>query len=196
MDENLAAGLDVARIFDALGVRWFLGGSLASSVHGIPRATLDADIVADLRPSHVKQFLLALGEHWYADEPAIREAISYRASFNLIHLNSAMKVDVFIPKLRRFEGGQFARAKRTPIAEQSEIEIPVCSAEDIIAVKLEWFRLGGESSERQWGDIVGVLRIHAHRIDLDLLRDSAAELGVSDLLSKALLEVGIEGGTA
>jgi hypothetical protein len=191
MDENLTVTLAMAGILDELGVRWFLGGSLASSVHGIPRATLDADIVADLRPLHVTPLLKALGEDWYAEEQSIRQAIDGRSSFNLIHFGTAMKVDVFVPKLRRFETGQFLRAQRTPIAEGSEIEIPVCSPEDIIAVKLEWFRLGEELSERQWGDILGVLRINAKHLDLDGLRASATELGVVDLLIKALIEVGL-----
>jgi hypothetical protein len=56
MDENLAVTLAIAAVLDTLEIRWFLGGSLASSVHGIPRATLDADIVADLRAPQVGSF--------------------------------------------------------------------------------------------------------------------------------------------
>lgn len=194
MDETLQAVLAAAQCFGELGVRWFVGGSLASSVHGIPRATIDADIIADLRPHQVKPLLSLLGDGWYADELAIRDAIANRSSFNLIHLDSAAKVDVFVPKPRRFEGGQFRRALMTPIAEGSSVEAPVCSAEDIVAAKLEWFRLGQETSERQWGDIVGVLRINAGRLDMALLHDSANELGVVDLLAKALSEAGHRGG--
>lgn len=188
MDESLSVALSVARILDALEVRWFLGGSLASSVHGVPRATLDADIVADLTPAHVKPLLRSLGNEWYMDEGAIRAAMESRSSFNLIHLGSAMKVDVFLPKLRRFDGGQFARASRTPITEEAGAEIPVCAAEDIIVAKLEWFRIGQETSERQWSDIVGVMRINKGGLNLELLRESSRELGVMDLLEKALAE--------
>lgn len=186
MDESLCAALSVARILNALEVRWFLGGSLASSVHGVPRATLDANIVADLRPVHIKPLLRDLGSEWYADEGAIRAAIESRSSFNLIHLVSAMKADVFLPKLRRFDGGQFARACLTPVSEETGTEIPVCAAEDIIVAKLEWFRLGQETSERQWSDILGVMRINKGGLDIDLLRENALELGVMDLLEKVL----------
>lgn len=161
MDENLAVPLEIAGILDALKVRWFLGGSLASSVHGIPRATLDADIAADLRAPLVRPLLQALGEAWYVEEEAVRQAIVDRSSFKLIHFGTAMKIDVFVPKLRQFDGGQFGRAKRTPVTEGSAIEIPVCSAEDIVLAKLEWYRAGGELSERQWGDVIGVLRVNA-----------------------------------
>ncbi|MGV3660044.1 MAG: hypothetical protein ACO1TE_07660 [Prosthecobacter sp.] len=130
----------------------------------------------------------ALGDEWYADEGAIRAAIETRGSFNLIHLGSAMKMDVFLPKARRFERGQFARALASRVSEESEIEIPVCAAEDIIVAKLEWYRMGQEISDRQWGDILGMLRFNAGRLNQALLRESAQELGVSDLLDKALTE--------
>ena len=190
MDENLLVTLRIAEVLDHLEVRWFLGGSLASSMHGIPRATLDADIVADLRVSLVSAFLRALGADWYVEEQSVRDAILNRGCFNLIHLGSAMKIDIFVPKLRRFEGGQFSRARRTPVAEGSTIEIPVCSAEDIVLAKLEWYRAGGELSDRQWGDILGVLRVNAKSLDLDGMREGALELGVSDLFANALNQVG------
>ena len=87
MDESLSVTLTLAGILDFLEVRWFLGGSLASSVHGIPRATLDADIVADLRPATVTPLLKALGEDWYVEEQSVRGAIAERSSFNSTQLD-------------------------------------------------------------------------------------------------------------
>ena len=190
MDESLLVTLRIAEVLDDLEVRWFLGGSLASSIHGIPRATLDADIVADLRAPLVSAFLRALGKDWYMEEQSVRDAIRNRSCFNLIHLGSAMKVDIFVPKLRRFEGGQFSRALRIPVAEGSTIKIPVCSAEDIVLAKLEWYRAGGELSDRQWGDILSVLRVNAKNLDFEGMRERAIELAVSDLLASALTQVG------
>lgn len=190
MDETLRAALSAVEALEKTGARCFIGGSLASSLHGIPRATFDADIVADLRPEHVKPLIRALGVGWYADEQSMIGAIADRSSFNLIHLATAMKVDVFLPKLRRFDGGQFARAQRVVLAEGSDIEAAICSAEDIIAAKLEWFKLGQETSGRQWGDIIGVLQMNAGRLDMGVLRGSADELGVADLLERALAEAG------
>ncbi|WP_395745087.1 hypothetical protein [Prosthecobacter sp.] len=186
MDDTLKAALAAANVLDELGVRWFLGGSLASSVHGIPRATFDADIMADLLPSHVRPLIKLLGDEWYADEGDIMDALKQRSSFNLIHFATAMKVDVFVPKARRFDGGEFARSRRMPVAEGSSTEASVCCAEDIVVAKLEWYRLGGEDSERQWQDVLGVLRLNSERLDTQLLQQSAEEVGVSDLLRKAL----------
>ncbi len=185
MDDTLRAALAAATELEKLGVRWFLGGSLASSIHGVPRATFDADIMADIRPQHVRPFLRALGDGWYADEAAMQDAIRDRSSFNLIHLDTAMKVDVFLPKLRRFDGGEFARSQCIKL-EGSDFEARICCAEDIVIAKLEWYRLGGGDSDRQWGDILGVLRLNAGKLDHELLRSSASELGVADLLEKAL----------
>jgi hypothetical protein len=186
MDDTLKVALAAANVFEELGVRWFLGGSLASSVHGIPRATFDADIMADLGPQHVRPFIKRLGDEWYADEGAIMDAISQRSSFNLIHFATAMKVDVFLPKPRRFDSGEFTRSRKMSVAEGSSVEASVCCAEDIVVAKLEWYRLGGEDSERQWQDVLGVLRLNSGRLDIDLLRQSADEVGVSDLLQRAL----------
>lgn len=190
MDESLLVTPRIAEVLDDLEVRWFLGGSLASSIHGIPRATLDADIVADLRAPLVSAFLRALGKDWYMEEQSVRDAIRNRSCFNLIHLGSAMKVDIFVPKLRRFEGGQFSRALRIPFAEGSTIKIPVYSAEDIVLAKLEWYRAGGELSDRQWGDILSVLRVNAKNLAFEGMRERAIELAVSDLLASALTQVG------
>lgn len=186
MDETLKIALLATSALDQIGVRWFLGGSLASSLLGTPRATLDADIVADLRSPDVKPFLTLLGDDWYGDEGAIREALANRSSFNLIHMESALKVDVFVPKRRPFDAGQFSRAILTPVEVGSPIEIPVCSAEDIIVAKLEWYQLGGEVSERQWGDILGVIRANRATLDEQIMVAWAEELGVSDLLAKAM----------
>lgn len=188
MDDSLRAALLAASKLENLGVRWFLGGSLASSIHGIPRATFDADLMADLRPQHVRPFLKSLGDAWYADEGAIREAIQARASFNLIHLDTAMKVDVFLPKPRVFDGGEFGRSLQIDLGADAPVHARVCCPEDIVCAKLEWFRLGGEQSERQWMDILGVLRLNEGKLDETLLQQSAAELGVLDLLEKALIE--------
>ena len=194
MDETLKMALVVADAFDQLGVRWFFGGSLASSINGVPRATFDADLVADLSADHVGPLVGLLGEGWYADEGAIGEAIAHRSSFNLIHFDTGMKVDVFLPKPRRFDEEQFGRVRRSPVAEGSGTEVPVCSGEDIVIVKLEWFKMGGEVSERQWKDVLGVLRVNRKTLDHEVMQAAADELDVGDLLERALAESEAESG--
>ncbi len=163
-------------------------GSLASAVHGVARSTLDVDLVADLRPEHAEPLVRALGDSFYADLDAIREAIRNRASFNLIHLETVFKVDIFVRKERPYDRAQLARRSEQVVATSPERTACVASAEDTILTKLEWYRLGGEASERQWRDVLGVIKAQSERLDLRYLHQWAPALGVSDLLERALVE--------
>ena len=170
-----------------LGVRHYVGGSIASSSYGVPRASIDADVVAELGPAHAPRFVAALRGSYYVSEERVRDAIARRASFNVIHLETMVKVDVFVSKDRPFDRRAFERAR--PATAEEGITLPVSSAEDTVLAKLEWYRRGGEASERQWTDVTGVLRA-VGALDDAYLRQGAAELGVADLLDRALEEVG------
>jgi hypothetical protein len=96
------------------------------------------------------------------------------------------KVDVFIPRTRPFLHSQIARAQRQTFIFETEVSAKFASPEDTILSKLEWYRLGGEVSDRQWRDILGVLKTRAGDLDLAYLRQWAGELKVGDLLERAL----------
>lgn len=188
-DSDLVAALQpVADAFDALGVRYYLGGSVASSAHGIARASLDADVVATLEPQHVDALIARLTPVYYVPVDRLRSAVAARSSFNLIHLATMFKIDVFVSKGRPFDREAAARARAHALDEAPEApRFPVASPEDTVLAKLEWFRLGGETSERQWWDIVGVLKVTPD-VDHAYLRHWAASLGVADLLDRALAD--------
>ena len=186
---DLVAALQpVADALDALGVRYYLAGSVASSAHGVARASLDADVVALLEPHHLDSLLDRLAPAYYIPVERLRSALATRSSCNFIHLATMFKIDVFISKGRPFDRQAAERARLQSIDEVPDAaRFPIASAEDTVLAKLEWFRLGGETSERQWWDVVGILRV-TEEADRAYLRLWAVSLGVADLLERALAD--------
>ncbi len=187
----LAAITPVIEVFDQLGVLYHIGGSVASSIYGILRATIDADLIADLRLEHVRSLVIQLQTDYYIDEDMIRDAIKRRGSFNVIHLDTMLKVDVYIPKFRSFDQEELRRAQQEVLLEGTR-PFNVASPEGTILNKLEWYRMGGEVSDRQWNDILGVLKVQGMHLDMDYLKKWSANLKVTDLLERALVDAGLK----
>jgi hypothetical protein len=185
--ELRAALQPVLAALRALGVRHYVGGSIASSAHGVARASIDADVVAELRAGQDVPLVAALREAYYVPEARVRDAIARRASFNVIHLDTMVKVDVFVSKDRPFDRRAMDRARPEPLPG-TDAALPLASAEDTVLAKLEWYRRGGETSERQWSDVLGVLRAGGDALDRRYLLSGGEELGVGDLLERALRE--------
>ncbi len=188
----LAALAPLLEALGRLGVRHFVGGSIASSAHGVARASIDADVVAELRAEDVNSLLSLLGAEYYVPEARVREAAVRRTSFNLIHLETMLKVDVFVSRDRPFDRRAMERARPAPGETAGGSALVLASAEDIVLAKLEWFRRGGEVSERQWADVLGVLRASRSSLDGQYMDHGARELGVADLLARARAEAAQE----
>lgn len=184
--DPVLAALQVIDAFEALGVPYLIGGSLASSIYGMPRATNDVDLVADVRPQHVDALLQALGESFGIEETAFRDAVTRQRALTLIHAELVEKVDVFLVGDDAWSRSQLARRTARPILGSAGGRAAYCaSAEDTVLSKLRWYRMGREVSERQWSDAVAILRVQAGTLDEGYLDRWADELGVADLLAKA-----------
>jgi hypothetical protein len=186
MTGDLASALKHASAaLEHLRIPYMIGGSVASSVHGIPRSTRAIDIVARITPHQTESFAKALGSDWYADSDQMREAIRLGRSFNIVYMPSSDKIDIF-PAVDDFHGMQLERASRIALSFLDiEDQYPVASAEDIVLAKLRWYRDGGSVSERQWMDIGGLLDANP-KLDREYLHSWANRLGVEDLLILAL----------
>lgn len=191
MEEALSVTLRIANVLERLGVPYLIGGSLASSLHGLPRATQDVDVVAALEARHVPGLVSALEEDFYLDEPAVRDAVARRSTFNVIHLNTMFKVDVFVAREDLVTAREMARRQVYTLPTDPPGEIVVASPEDIVIQKLHWYRLGDHISERQWSDALGVLKVRGRELDLDYMRELARDMGVEDLFSRLIGEAGL-----
>ncbi len=194
LPDPFRVALAITGILDRLGVRYVTAGSLASSVHGEPRSTDDVALVADLRAAHAAPLVAALRDEWYVSEEALRDAIARGDAFNAIHLASGVKVDVFVVGKDAFDAHRVARGRNVRVRAEPAAVLRVDAAEYTVLRKLEWFRRGGETSDRQWRDVVGILRAQGDRLDRGELATWADRLAVSDLLARATAEAGIAGG--
>ena len=186
--EALQVAFLVFDVLDSLGRRYHLGGSYASSIHGIPRQTHDIDIVCDLRQGDVDRLATEIAGDFYCDRARIAQAISKRSSVNLLHLKTGVKIDLFQKGQDRYDSEELERSQMLELGDPSR-SVPVKTAEDTILRKLEWYRQGGEVSDRQWGDVLGILRTQDDRLELDYLRSRSETLGVEDLLARALEQI-------
>ena len=187
-NEPIEVTLKVTDVFEKLGIPYLIAGSLASTLYGMVRTTQDSDIVAEIRLEHLPAFVSALQDEFYIDEEMIVASIQRNSSFNIIHRETMFKVDVFRPRPRPFLQSQLERAQRQTFSLETEMSAKFASPEDTILSKLEWYRMGGEVSDRQWRDTLGVLKTRTGELDIEYMRKWAAELHVSDLLERALKE--------
>ena len=181
--DPIAVALHVSAQLELIGLEWVIGGSIASSVHGHPRATQDVDIVIGLRNRQVNSLVKALDRDYYLDEHAVRDAVASSSSFNAVHYRTALKVDFFVAGDDPFEAERLALRQRV---EMPNGFLYVDTAEHTLLRKLEWYRRGGETSERQWRDVQAIARVQGDRLDRDRLRLWAGRLKVTDLLQRVL----------
>lgn len=184
----LSVVVQVVRILEDLSIPYHLGGSFASTIHGVPRQTRDVDIVVDLSQTSGRQLVRALSGDFYVSELVVDAAISRRSCFNAIHLASGFKVDFFVKGHRQFDDVELGRSISQQIVADPPVWAEVKSAEDVVLRKLQWFKDGGGVSDRQWNDVLGVLKAQEDRLDARYLDEWARRLGIFDLLAKALSE--------
>lgn len=193
-DPDLLVAIEpVVEAFEKLGIHYFIGGSVASSAYGIARSTMDVDMISDLKTKHVQSLVRMLESSYYIDADMILDAIRRCSSFNIIHLDTMLKIDVFIIKYAPYNIEALKRRRKDILDEDHRaIEFFLASPEDIILSKLVWFLSGGGVSDRQWSDVLGVLKVQKDSLDKEYLKHWASHLEVKDLLEKAFKDAGID----
>ncbi|MCX5634862.1 MAG: hypothetical protein NTW55_03345 [Planctomycetota bacterium] len=177
-------------ILEQLGILYAIGGSMASSIYGVVRFTQDADITVEPFENQADQLYQLLRHRYYISREAMNAALIQRGSFNVIHLESAFKIDIFVRKDTAFEQQLILRRKLLWFSDSIGKNFAVVSPEDIVLLKLLWYRDGGQTSQRQWQDVLEILAVQKKNLDFEYLNRWAAVLGINDLFQKAVNLVG------
>jgi len=191
MPEIIQALTPLVEAFDHFDIAYYIGGSVASSVHGRRRYTQDVDVVAAIQLQHVKNLVTMLQQEYYIDADMIRDDIQHHSSFNILHNDTGVKVDVFVQKTGLFSQQEMRRAKEDSL-ELGGRPFFIASPEDMILAKLDWWKQGGGASNRQWNDIQEIIKEKQATLNIAYLHQSAPLLGVTDLLEKALDDAGTQ----
>ena len=186
MADWLIAPLKVIEVLESLNMPYVIGGSVATMVLGIPRLTNDTDLIVDFKREHLEPFVLALEKEFYIELAAVEQAIGRKGNFNLLHNETMFKVDIFVAGDSVFERAQLERRIPSSLNSDSPKKVWLLSAEDNILAKLHWFRMGEEVSERQWRDVLGILKTRSEELDKEYMHKTAAYLNILDLLERAL----------
>jgi len=188
MDLELSVLSSVTTSLENAGIKYVLVGSFASSIHGMYRATADIDILTDLKAEKVHPLFESLRDTFYVDEHTMRDAVAQGGSFNAIHFDSVFKVDFFVARADEFSLSQLNRRELRKLSQENSETVYIATIEDTILAKLRWYRVGHETSDTQWRDVIGMLSTSRGNLDLQYLRTWSDNLGLSNLLQKALLD--------
>ncbi len=180
--------LYVAGLLERLGIPYHVGGSVASSAHGMYRASADVDFVIDPTTDQLDALAGALETEFYVSRAAVAEALARRSTFNAIHDLTSFKIDFFIKGSAPFDSEELRRSIRQIVGAERTRAVLLKSPEDTILRKLEWYRRGGGVSERQWQDVLSILAAMRGQLDEQHLDLWSRELQVADLLERARQE--------
>lgn len=185
-DDVIAVALRVAEALEAVGANYFVGGSFASSLDGDPRATNDIDFVIDIPLGRLAALAERLGPDFEVDVDMLRDAVLHGRSANAFYLPLVLKIDFFVHAHGAYDESEFSR--RRPVVMRNGKSLMVKAPEDTVLRKLLWFREGGEVSDRQWRDILGVLREQHDNLDMVYLKTWGSRLQLERLLDRALAQ--------
>ncbi|MGD0695267.1 MAG: hypothetical protein ABSB82_10475 [Terriglobia bacterium] len=177
----------VLSTLDKLDIPYAVVGSFASSTYTRARQTQDVDLLVKMKREQVDGFVEAFSRDFFVDRGLTDQALTRGTSFNIIHFQTTFKLDFFVCG-NRYNETVLSRRLLKKLDPETGLSGYIQTPEDTVLSKLDWFRKGGEISENQWDDVIGILETQAARLDTSYLQKWAAELGLSDLLERARAE--------
>lgn len=180
----------MAELLEKHHIAYYLGGSLASSLHGMQQLAQDIDLVLTVSPSQVSALITDMRADYLIDEKAIDNAVQNSTSFNIVHLETLLKVDVILPDQNAFEQ-QAKQRRQWHILDKDSRPFPVSSPEDLVLVKLHHHQQAGRIPDDQWNDILGVLKVQGSQLDQAYMKQWARHLNITNLLERAYIDAGL-----
>ncbi|MDY6782330.1 MAG: hypothetical protein SW833_07230 [Cyanobacteriota bacterium] len=187
IQDSLELAVQLRAVFDSLAIPHYITGGVASTTYGEPRTTRDLNIVIFVARSQLDVLVSALEQAGFY-VPGVEDArAGSMQSLGITHLTTIARADLILAEESEFD--------RLKLSRRWEIEIPgrgllyFASPEDVILNKLRWGQ--SSQSEKQWRDVLGILKVQTTQLDFDYLRSLGEQLELTDVLSQAFSEAGL-----
>ncbi|MEQ9669835.1 hypothetical protein [Coleofasciculus sp. G2-EDA-02] len=173
-------------IFTALSIPYYITGGIAAIAYGEPRTTQDLDLVIGISPTDIDRLTDALSECSFSVPSVVK--LGRMKILQITDMESISRADLLITGTEEFDRLKFDRRR---VIEFEDTRLYFASPEDVILSKLRWRKSSG--SEKQWRDVLGVLKVQGEQLDFDYLWEWAENLGLTLDLDRAFTEAGLFG---
>lgn len=189
IQDSITLAGELHQILQSVNIPYYVSGGVASSIHGEPRSTRDLDLVIEIQPDQINLLVTALeAAGYYCPAGAVEDLQRGRERMlNITHTETIANADLYVTDTSTFATSQMERRRLLDVEGMPAFW--VISPEDLVLQKLAWGR--GSQSEKQWRDVLGILKLQTENLDYEYLTQWADNLGLLDFLSQAFSEAGI-----
>lgn len=194
IQDSITLAAQLHPIFESLGIPYYVTGGVAAIAYGEPRTTQDLDVVLSIQAADINSLAIELERAGFY-VPGVEDVISGRLQIlQITHQESIARADLIIatddlniapqPSWDRI---QFERRQQYPLPDGTEVYL--ASPEDLVLNKIRWRQRS--QSEKQWRDVLAVLKTQAEGLDYAYLQNWADRLGILTSLERARIEAGV-----
>lgn len=189
IQDSISLAGELHRIFESINIFYYVSGGVASSIHGEPRSTRDLDLVIQVNQNQILLLVTTLeASGYYCPAGAVEDL--HRGCGNMLnitHTETIANADIYITDNSPFAISQMNR--RVLVDVEGIPAFWIASAEDIILQKLRWGK--GSKSEKQWRDVLGIVKLQAENLDYGYLVEWAEFLDLVDEFMEVLNQAGV-----